>query len=141
MRKTVLAAVLLLVFCLAACGGQNAAEDAFTIRVVCESDGIWQIFYSCYLDGEYCGMGGVADLDGGELTEETDLSISFTRSFLGQDADISQFSMDFSPYGQDDTSEIGTTNRVAIRAEYGQSYMVFLSGDRDSGFQAALGTP
>ena len=55
----------------------------FTVRVVCESDGVWQIFYSCYLDGEYYGMGGMADLDGVELTEDTDLSVSFTPVFSG----------------------------------------------------------
>ena len=86
-------------------------------------------------------MGGMADLDGVELTEDTDLSVSFTRSFLGEDADLSQFSIDFSPYGENDTSEIGTTNQVAINAEYGQSYTVVLSGDRESGFQAELQEP
>lgn len=136
-----LAAAVLLTLCLAACSAETTSEDAFTVRVVCESDGVWQIFYSCYLDGEYYGMGGMADLDGVELTEDTDLSVSFTRSFLGEDADLSQFSIDFSPYGENDTSEIGTTNQVAINAEYGQSYTVVLSGDRESGLQAELQEP
>ena len=45
---------------------------------------------------------------------------------------------DSSPYGKDDTSEIATTNRVYIAAEYGENYTIIFSGDKDNGFTAEL---
>ena len=56
----------LLLMGLASCGQPGGKEDSFTVNVVCESEGLAQIFYSCYVDGEYRGMGGIADLDGAE---------------------------------------------------------------------------
>ena len=61
-------------------GGGETAADSFTLNVECESEGIYQIFYTFYLDGEEMGMGGMADLDGGPLGEEP-LSITFTSAF------------------------------------------------------------
>ena len=129
---------LLLLPVLAACGG---AEDAFTVRVLCRSEGIYQIFYTCYLGEEAAGMGGMADLEGGELTAESDLTLTFPASSFDQGADLSQFAMDFSPYGKDDTREIATTEKVAIPAAYGETYTVIFSGDEVDGFQAVLQQP
>ena len=126
--------ILFSAFLLSGCS-QNPKE--FTVKVRCESTGIYQIFYTCYFDGESCGMGGMADLNGGEITAETDLTLTFTESYL-EGKDISRFAIDFSPYGKDDTSEIATTEKVYIDAEYGNTYTVVLSGDEDSGFTAQL---
>ena len=92
---------------------------------------------SFYIGDESRGMGGMADLEGKALTNETDLTLTFTESYL-ESADISQFSMDFSPYGKDDISEIGTTNRVYIPAEYGAAYTIVFAGNEADGFTATL---
>ena len=128
---------VLLILGLTACGG-GREEDSFTVRVVCESSGIYQIFYSCYLGDDTAGMGGMADLAGGEITEDTDLTLTFPASYFDEGRDLSQFAMDFSPYGEGDTSEIATTEKVSIPAVYGETYTVVFTGDRLSGFQAAL---
>ena len=142
MKKSIFILIaMILALTLTSCSNEpteQTATDAFSVTVVCESEDIYQIFYSCYIDDEYYGMGGMADLDGGEITADTDLTLSFTSSFLGEDADITKFSIDFSPYGKDDTSEIATTNRVYIDAEYGENYTIIFSGDKDSGFTAEL---
>ena len=83
-------------------------------------------------------MGGMADLEGGEITPDSDLTLTFPAAYFGDGADLSQFAMDFSPYGEGDTSEIATTNKVSIPAAYGETYTVVFSGDETSGFQAVL---
>ena len=128
---------------LSACGATGAdtggqSEDSFSVRLVCRSEDVYMIFYSCYVGGEYYGMGGVADYDHRELTDKSDLKIVFSRDYLSEAGDISDFAIDFSPYGRDDISEIGTTNRVHLAAEYGRVYTVVFSGDRESGFTAEL---
>ena len=124
-----MACVIVLALGLSACGGQGTGGgDAFTVRVVCQSEDVYQIFYTCYIGGESRGMGGMADLEGGELTEDTDLTLTFPRTY----------SMDFSPYGEGDTSEIATTDPVEIPAAWGGTYTVVFSGDKETGFRAEL---
>lgn len=129
---TILSALLILL--LAGCGAQ---PKEFTVKVKCQSEGIYQLFYTCYIGEKSCGMGGMADLEGGMLTEKTDLSVTFTEEYL-EHKDISAFSMDFSPYGKNDTAELATTARVSIDAEYGKTYTIIFSGDQESGFSAKL---
>jgi hypothetical protein len=112
-------------------------KDSFTVKVICESNGISMIFYSSYINGEHFDDGGMADSQGNELTSESTLEVVKTKSYM-EGNDIAGFSMDFSLYGKNDTSEIGTTNRVDIPAEYGQTYTIVLRGDKDSGFTAEL---
>ena len=126
----------LLALCLTACG--SGGGDAFTVQVICESPDIYQIFYTYYLGDEALGMGGMVDLEGGEITPDSDLSLTFPASYFADGADLSQFAVDFSPYGEGDTSEIATTDKVAIPAVYGETYTVVFSGDEASGFQAVL---
>ena len=38
--------------CFGLTGCAAAEEDAFQVQVICESSGIQQIFWSCYLDGD-----------------------------------------------------------------------------------------
>lgn len=130
----------LLALSVTACGGKTAAE-AFTIKVICESSGLEKIFYSCYLDDVYYAQGGMADLDGQELAPGTELELVFPKSYFEETSDISRFSIDFSPYGAGDTSEIMTTEKVPIAAEYGKTYTIRFSGDRGSGFHAELQEP
>ena len=140
-RALCAAAALALALLLAACGAapkEETAQDAFSIRVRCEAKQVYQIFYTCYLNGEYYGKGGMANLDGGEITEDSELVLDFPQSFFENDADLSAFSIDFSPYGKEDTEEIATTPRVAIDAEYGKSYTIRFSGNEESGFKAEL---
>ena len=142
-KKYGLAALLalLLAFGLAACGNgpeQQSGENAFAVKIVCESKDIYQIFYSYYVNDEYCGMGGVADLDGRALTADSDLTILFPEQYFEKDQDISCFSMDFSPYGEQDTSEIATTAPLYWNAEYGKTYTVVFSGDKEHGFTVRL---
>lgn len=138
MRKltSILTAVFLMIFTLGSCASKN--ENAFTVKVLCQSREIYRIFWTCYLDGERCGSGGMADLEGNEITEQTNLTLSFSRDYFEGKEDVSGFSIDFSPYGKNDTSEISTTEPVRIPAEYGKTYTILFSGDRASGFQGIL---
>ena len=117
-------------------GGGGTPADSFTLNVECESEGIYQIFYTFYLDGEEMGMGGMADLDGAPLGEDP-LSVTFTSDQL-EGGDPAGFSIDFSPYGENDTAEIATTEPVSIDAAYGESYTVRFYGSREAGFAAEL---
>lgn len=132
----ILAFIMALIALVGAPGG-NTAQDAFTIDLTLESEGVYQIFYTYYLDGASCGMGAIADLDGAELTGKSDLAISLTQALLESD-DPSGFSIDFSLYGQGDAHEAGTTNQVSIDAEYGGRYAVAISGSEADGFSARL---
>ena len=128
----------LLLMGLASCGQPGGKEDSFTVNVVCESEGLAQIFYSCYVDGEYRGMGGIADLDGAVIESGRVFSLVFSRSFLEEGDDPAQFSLTLSPYGEGDTREIATTPPAAILAQYGGTYTLVLSGSRESGFAVQL---
>ena len=113
------------------------AQDAGTIQLVCQSEDVYQIFYSTYLEGEAYGQGGWADLDGKALTPETSLTASFDKEYF-EGKDISTLSMDFSPYGVGDTVELATTEQVPIPAEYGETYTILFTGDEENGFTAQL---
>lgn len=125
--------VLIMVAC-----GAGKKPDAVTIKIICESKEIRRIYYSCYFNDEYYGFGAAADLDNRELSEDTELEIALTKYYFDGREDISDLSMDFSPYGKDDVTELGTTEKVRINAEYGNSYTIVFSGDKESGFTARL---
>ena len=115
-KLTAMACVIVLALGLSACGGQETeGGDAFTVRVVCQSEDVYQIFYTCYVGGESRGMGGMADLEGGELTEDTDLTLTFPRSYFEEGDDVGTFSM-----------------------AWGGTYTVVFSGDQETGFRAEL---
>ena len=137
------AAALLAANLLTACSAppeqaEEVPDDTFAVRLICESQDIYRIYYSCYLDGAYYSMGGMADLDGEALDAESPMTIYFPKSYFDGAEDISTFSMDFSPYGENDTSELATTARLSIPAAYGTCCTVVFSGDRETGFTAAL---
>lgn len=113
------------------------AQDAVTIQLVCQSEDVYQIFYSSYLEGEEYGQGGWADMDGQALTSETSLTASFDKDYF-DGKDLSTLSMDFSPYGEGDTVELATTEQVDIPAKYGETYTILFTGDEESGFTAQL---
>ena len=111
---------------------------AFSIDLICRSEDVYQIFYTYYIDGQSCGIGALADLDGGMLTPESELTLTFPVGLFEAGADVSRFSIDFSPYGQGDIYELGTTNQVYINAEYGGHYTIELTGSAAEGFTAEL---
>ena len=113
------------------------AQDAVTIQLVCQSEDVYQIFYSTYLEGEEYGQGGWADMDGKALTPETSLTASFDKDYF-EDKDLSTLSMEFAPYGAGDTVELATTEQVDIPAKYGETYTILFTGDEESGFTAQL---
>ena len=113
------------------------AQDAVTIQLVCQSEDVYQIFYSTYLEGEEYGQGGWADMDGKALTSETSLTASFDKDYF-DGKDLSTLSMDFSPYGEGNTVELATTEQVDIPAKYGETYTILFTGDEESGFTAQL---
>ena len=53
----VLLCLLLIVPLRAVC---KKAQDSFVISAICECKEVYQIYYSCYFDDEYYGMGGMA---------------------------------------------------------------------------------
>lgn len=130
--------LLLVITAFAACGQQSDTDpDAVNIEVKCECADVYQVFYSSYIDGQYYGMGAAADMNGGMITSDMVLKTVLTRSYF-EKADISSLAMDFSPYGKDESYEMGTTNQVQINAEYGKTYTILITGDKDSGFVATL---
>lgn len=141
MRKGIFAALLLaLALCLSACAGTDEAAqaDSFTIRLACESEGVYQVFYTYYAGGVQRGMGGVADLDGAALSADAPLEFPILKEYLEDGDDLSAFSIDFSPYGEGDTVEMGTTAPLEFSVSWGETYTVVLSGDRENGFAAEL---
>ena len=108
-----------------------------TIKIICRGEGVYKLFYTMYIDGAYFCQGGFADADDAALTEKSDLTMSFGRDYF-EGADISRMSLDLSPFGQDDDREAGTTDVIAIPAEYGRTYVVEFSGDATHGFSASL---
>ena len=137
-RICVWLALIVMTAVLSACGGTAGKEQSFIVRVDCQSKDIYQIYYTYYINGERRGMGGMADLEGGAITEDSDLAITFSSTSFDLDDDIGTFSIDFSPYGKNDTAEITTTAPVQISAAYGETYTVTFSGSRGNGFQAIL---
>lgn len=138
--KRIAAVILLLCIPIvfAACSPKNDSDpNAIYIKIKCQSEDVYQIFYSSYIDGQYYGMGAVADQDGRRLTSDMVLETVLTKSYF-EDSDVSLLSMDFSPYGENESYEMGTTNQVAIKAEYGKTYTVLISGNKESGFTATL---
>ena len=97
---------------------------------------VWLI-YTMYIDNEYYSKGGMADLEGNVITEETDMILTFPKGYF-EDKDISKISFTFSPYGKDDIEEIATTDMLKINAEYGKTYNITFSGDKENGFKAEL---
>ena len=90
-----------------------------------------------YIDNEYYSKGGMADLEGNVITEETDMTLTFPKGYF-EDKDISKISFTFSPYGKDDIEEIATTDMLKINAEYGKTYNITFFGDKENGFKAEL---
>lgn len=139
MKKMV---AIILIICLpmifSSCAQEsNSNPDAVYVEVKCQSADVYQIFYSCYIDGQSYGMGAVADLDGRMITYDMVLQTELTKSYF-EDSDVSLLSMDFSPYGENESHEMGTTNQIAIKAEYGKTYTVLISGSKETGFTATL---
>lgn len=134
-------AAAMMIICLpiifSACGQSNSDPNAIYVEIKCQSADVYQIFYSSYIDGQYYGMGAVADQDGRMITSDIVLQTVLTKSYF-EDSDVSLLSMDFSPYGENESHEMGTTNQVAIKAEYGKTYTVLISGSKESGFTAVM---
>ncbi len=70
----------LMIFTLSSCA--NKSENVFTVKVICQSREIYQIFWTCYLNSERRGSGGMADLEGNEITEQTDMTLNFSRDYF-----------------------------------------------------------
>lgn len=115
----------------------NDEKNMVTFKIECTSENIYQIYYTMYIDGEYFSKGGIADLDGNVITNETDMTLSFPKGYF-EDKDISKLSFTFSPYGKDDIEEIATTDELYINAEYGKTYNIIFSGNKENGFIAKL---
>ena len=107
-------------------------NEIVTFKIKCESKDIYKIFYTMYIDNEYYSKGGMAD-----ITEETDMTLAFPKGYF-ENKDISKISFTFSPYGKDDIEEIATTDMLKINAEYGRTYNIIFSGDKENGFKAEL---
>lgn len=138
MKRMIPVVILLTLILLAACGQESSTDpNAVNIEIKCQSADVYQIFYSSYIDGQYYGMGAAADQDGRRITSDMVLKTVLTKSYF-EDSDVSLLSMDFSPYGENESYEMGTTNPVAIPAEYGKTYTVLISGSKESGFTATL---
>ena len=83
-------------------------------------------------------MGGVADLDGAALSADAPVEFPLLKEYFEDGDGLSAFSIDFSPYGEGDTVEMGTTAPLEFPVSWGGTYTVVLSGDRENGFTAEL---
>ena len=109
-----------------------AKEDAVTIQLVCESEDVYQIYYTAYLAGKESGMGGWADVDGGVLTPESDLSAVLTKDLLGE-GDVSTLSMDFSPTGKGTPWSLPPQSRWTSPRNTGKAIPLSFPGMRKAG--------
>ncbi|MCM1364849.1 MAG: hypothetical protein NC122_10105 [Faecalibacterium sp.] len=116
---------------------EKADPNAVTIGIRCDCEDIYQVYYSTYIGDKSYGIGSVADLDHNKMTANRVYETKLTKEYF-ENGDVSKLVMDFSPYGKDDTHEQGTTNKVEINAEYGKSYVIVITGDKEQGFSAAL---
>lgn len=105
----------------------------FKLELVIDTEGVYKVFYTAYIDGERACSGGQADLDGRELELGRVLEFEFTSYLLDEDADLSKFSIDFSPFDNESQYELGRTEELSFPAEYGQTYRVHLTQD-ESGY-------
>lgn len=137
MKKNI-AGGLLLILSLSLLGCQMKQDAAFTIKLICESDDIYQLYYSAYLGEKRCSIGGVANPDQTALSPERPIDVEFTQMKLYRKDDVSNFVLTLSPFGKDDKKAIATTEKLAIPAEYGKTYTVVFSGDRLQGYTLSL---
>ena len=93
MRRNLFAVLLIWIAALGLIGCQRGSgyqvqpdavreAEQFTVDVVCRSEDVLRIFYSCYIDGQERGIGGLADLDGAVIPPGRTFSIPFPRSAL-----------------------------------------------------------
>ncbi len=130
--------ILLIISILLITSGCSKPSDSFTLLIICESKGIYQIFFTSYVNDEKWAIGGISSVDHLELSADAPLKKEFSKAYFEGQEDISGFSIDFSPYRKDDLHEAGTTNVLHINAEYGKVYTVVISGDALTGFSAKL---
>ena len=108
---------------------------SFKVELVIDTEGVYKVFYSGYIDGVRSCSGAQADLDGKELELGRVLDYELTSYLFDEDADLSKFSIDFSPFDNEGQYELGRTNEVTFPAEYGQTYRIHLIHD-DNGYHA-----
>lgn len=143
MKKLLFAAAAALVLAtgLSACQTvvvqESAGEEDLTLRVVCQSPEVYQLYYTLYLDGEEYCQGGWGDIDGDPLTGQSDLTALFPQGYF-EGRDLSGLAVDLSPYGEGDTREITTTPPVELHAQYGGCYTILFTGDEEQGFTAQV---
>lgn len=143
MKKLLFAAAAALVLAtgLSACQTvvvqESAGEEDLTLRVVCQSPEVYQLYYTLYLDGEEYCQGGWGDIDGAPLTGQSDLTALFPQGYF-EGRDLSGLAVDLSPYGEGDTREITTTPPVELPAQYGGCYTILFTGDEEQGFTAQM---
>ena len=105
MKKLLFAAAAALVLAtgLSACQTvvvqESAGEEDLTLRVVCQSPEVYQLYYTLYLDGEEYCQGGWGDIDGAPLTAQSDLTALFPQGYF-EGRDLSGLAVDLSPYGE-----------------------------------------
>ena len=54
-------------------------NEIVTFKIKCESKDIYKLFYTMYIDNEYYSKGGMADLEGNVITEETDMTLDILK--------------------------------------------------------------
>ena len=108
---------------------------SFKVELVVDTKGTYKVFYSGYINGVRSCSGAQADLDGNELEPGRVLQFELTSYLFDADADLSKFSIDFSPFDNESQYELGRTNEVAFPVEYGQTYRIHLVQD-ETGYHA-----
>ena len=108
---------------------------SFKVELVVDTKGTYKVFYSGYINGVRSCSGAQADLDGNELEPGRVLEFELTSYLFDADADLSKFSIDFSPFDNESQYELGRTNEVAFPVEYGQTYRIHLVQD-ETGYHA-----
>lgn len=136
MKKTILSVIsLVLLFGILAGCGAETETPSFTVELVVDIEGAYSVYYTSYIDGVRASSGADADVDGNKLEPGRVLEYKFTPALFDEDADLSKFSIDFSPFDNESAYEMGRTNEVAFSAEYGQTYRIHLTGD-ENGYHA-----
>ena len=115
--------------------GADKEASSFKVELVVDTEDVYSVYYTGYIDGARSCSGANADLDGNELELGRVLEYEFTSALFDLGADLSKFSIDFSPFDNEGQYELGRTNEVTFPAEYGQTYRIHLTHD-DNAYHA-----
>ena len=113
--------------------------DGFFVKVLLETEEpVYELSCAYKLDGEAVGEWGVCAADGRSPLGEEGFEV-FRLEDFPEGADLSDFSIAFSLTNSFDGEEVPVENEISLSPTYGDTYVVRVSGDSESGYRAQVG--